>query len=113
MVMLSLLFAQMALAGYVCPGMADAKSMAETMAAGEPCGGMDSEQPVLCHQHAAGTSLSFEQVKVTTPSLPAVVQVLLVPLVLVSQGYQLPPQSRPELHPPPDPIFLATRRLRV
>ncbi|MEJ8850230.1 hypothetical protein [Variovorax rhizosphaerae] len=112
-VMLSLLFSQMALAAYVCPGMADSQGMAETMAAGQPCEGMDTEQPVLCHQHANGPSLSFEQIKVATPSLPAIVQVLVMPLVLASHGHDLPPQSVPELHPPPDPVFLATRRLRV
>lgn len=114
-VVLSLLFSQLALASYVCPGAADAAAMAEMMAAtGEPCEGMDAAQPVLCHQHAADMSLSFEPVKAATPSLPAIVQVLAVPLVLVSEGHALPQQARPEWqHPPPDPVFLATRRLRV
>ena len=115
LVVLSLLFSQLALASYVCPGDAEAASMAGmTMAAGEPCEGMDTAQPVLCHQHAADMSLSFEPVKLATPSLPAIVQVLLVPLVLVAQGQALPRQARPEWqHPPPDPVFLATLRLRV
>ncbi|WP_232080659.1 hypothetical protein [Variovorax sp. SRS16] len=111
--MLSLLFSQLALASYVCPGMSDAAVMTGMMVAGEPCEGTDTAQPVLCHQHAAGTSLSFEQAKVATPSLPAVVQVLLVPLVLDAEGHGLPPQSEPEQRPPPDPVFLSTRRLRV
>ena len=115
LVVLSLLFSQLALASYVCPGEAEAASMAGmTMVAGEPCEGMDTAQPVLCHQHAADMSLSFEPVKLATPSLPAIVQVLLVPLVLVAQGHALPQQARPEWqHPPPDPVFLATLRLRV
>ena len=115
LVVLSLLFSQLALASYVCPGAADAASAAEmTMAPGEPCEGTDTAQPVLCHQHAADMSLSFEPVKLATPSLPAIVQVLLVPLVLVAQGQALPRQARPEWqHPPPDPVFLATLRLRV
>jgi len=114
-VVLSLLFSQLALASYVCPGAADAGPTGEmAMAPGEPCEGMDTAQPVLCHQHAADMSLSFEPVKLATPSLPAIVQVLLVPLVLVAQGHALPPQARPERqHPPPDPVFLATLRLRV
>jgi hypothetical protein len=114
-VVVSLLFSQLALASYVCPGAADAAAMAEMMAAtGEPCEGMDAAQPVLCHQHAADMSLSFEPVKTATPSLPAIVQVLALPVVLASQGHALPPQARPERqHPPPDPVFLATRRLRV
>ncbi|RQO39671.1 hypothetical protein DBV14_30740 [Variovorax sp. KBW07] len=114
LVVLSLLFSQLALAGYVCPGVPVAPAMAEMMAAGEPCEGMDTAQPVLCYQHAADMSLSFEPVKLATPSLPAIVQMLVVPLVLVSQGHALPVQAVPERqHPPPDPVFLATRRLRV
>ncbi|WP_230559056.1 hypothetical protein [Variovorax paradoxus] len=115
LVVLSLLFSQLALASYVCPGAVDAVSTAEmAMAPGEPCEGMDTAQPVLCHQHAADMSLSFEPVKLATPSLPAIVQVLRVPLVMVAQGHALPQQARPERqHPPPDPVFLETLRLRV
>jgi hypothetical protein len=112
-VVLSLLFSQLALASYVCPGAAELDAMAEMMAAGEPCEGMDSAQPVLCHQHAADMSLSFEPVKVATPSLPAVVQMLVLPLVPLSEVRDLPLQFEPEQRPPPDPVFLATRRLRV
>jgi len=113
-VVLSLLFSQLALASYVCPGVPDTGSMAEMMATGAPCEGMDAVQPVLCYQHAADMSLSFESVKLTTPSLPAVVQIVVMPLVLVSEGHALPQQAEPERqHPPPDPVFLATRRLRV
>ena len=112
-VVLSLLFSQLALASYVCPGMPDAAAMAETMAAGEPCEGMDAAQPVLCHQYGADMSLSFEPVKVATPSLPAVVQILVVPLMLLSAGRDLPLQLEPEQRPPPDPVYLETRRLRV
>ncbi|MGO4390531.1 hypothetical protein AB4Z46_04155 [Variovorax sp. M-6] len=113
-VVLSMLFAQLALASYVCPGAADAVAMAQMMAAGEPCEGMDSAQPVLCHQHAADMSLSYEQVKVATPSLPAIIQVLVVPLVLDAQrAVAHPAAAAPELRPPPDPLFLSTLRLRV
>lgn len=113
-VVISLLFSQLALASYVCPGMTDADAMAEMMAAGEPCEGMDSAQPVLCHQHAADMKLSYEQVKLATPSLPAVIQVLIVPLVLeVQLAAAAPVGPSPELRPPPDPLFLSTLRLRV
>jgi hypothetical protein len=113
LVVISLLFSQLALARYVCPGVPDAKAMAEMMAAGEPCEGMDAVQPVLCHQHSADMSLSFEPVKVATPSLPAVLHVLVLPLLLVSEGRLLPPQVQPDQRPPPDPVYLETRRLRV
>ena len=113
-VVLALLFSQLALASYVCPGTPDAESMAETMAAGTPCESMDIVQPVLCFQHAADLSLSFEPVKLATPSLPAIVQLVVMPLVLVSEGHAFPAQAVPERqHPPPNPVFLATRRFRV
>lgn len=113
-VVLSLLFSQLALANYVCPGQADAAAMAEMMAAGEPCEGMDQAQPMLCHQHSAGAAQSFEAVKLPTASQPMVVQVLVLPLVLDAvEAETLPATSAPEARPPPDPVFLSTLRLRV
>lgn len=113
-VVLSLLFSQLALAAYVCPGVPDTQAMAEIVASAAPCEGMDMAQPVLCFQHAADLSLSFEPVKLATPSLPAIVQIVVMPLVLVSEGHALPRQAEPERqHPPPEPVFLSTRRLRV
>ena len=113
LVVLSLLFSQLALASYVCPGMPDPAAMAEMMAAGAPCEGMDAAQPVLCHQHSADMSLSVEVAKVAAPSLPAVLHVLVVPVVLGSEGLHRPPQVHPDERPPPDPVYLETRRLRV
>ena len=113
-VVISLLFSQLALASYVCPGAADAAAMAEMMAAGEPCEGMDTAQPVLCHQYAANMPLSFEPVKLATPSLPAILQVLVVPLLLEAQlAIATAVAAPPELRPPPAPVFLSTRSLRV
>jgi len=114
LMVLSLLFSQLALASYVCPKVVNSVAMAEMMAAGEPCASMDTAQPVLCYQYAADMSQSFEPVKVLSPSLPAIVQVLVVPLLLVTQGHALPQQAEPERqHLPPKPVFLATGRLRV
>jgi len=114
-VVLSLLFSQLALANYVCPGAPDSAAMAEMMAAGEPCQGMDQAQPTLCHQHSAGVAQSFEAVKVPAPSLPAIVQVLVVPWVLDAvEAVDVPiAAAAPEAQPPPDPLFLSTLRLRV
>lgn len=113
-VVMSLLFSQLALANYVCPGQADAAAMADTMAAGLPCEGMDTVQPVLCHQHSGGAAQSFEAVKLPIASPPMVVQMLVLPLVLRAvEADALPAASVPEARPPPDPIFLSTLRLRV
>jgi hypothetical protein len=114
-VAVSLLFSQLALANYVCPGATDAVVMAEMTAAGVPCDGMDQAQPTLCHQHSAGVAQSFEAVKVPAPSLPAIVQVLVVPLVLDAvEAVDVPlAATGSDEHPPPDPLFLSTLRLRV
>jgi hypothetical protein len=113
-VVVSLLFSQLALANYVCPGKADMEQMSQMMASGTPCEGMDASAPVLCHQHATDASQSFEMAKVATPTLPIVVQMLLVPLLLDSPAAaSLPYSGRPEAQPPPDPVFLQTLRLRV
>jgi len=114
-VAVSLLFSQLALANYVCPGATDAVVMAEMTAAGVPCDGMDQAQPTLCHQHSAGVAQSFEAVKVPAPSLPAIVQVLVVPLVLDAvEAVDAPlAATGSDEHPPPDPLFLSTLRLRV
>jgi len=113
-VVLSLLFSQLALASYVCPGQNNAEVMAAMMAADEPCEGMDPVQPTLCHQHSSGTVQSFEAIKLPAASQPVIVQVLELPLVLdVSEAVALPMAATAAARPPPDPLFLSTLRLRV
>lgn len=113
-VVLSVLFAQLALAGYVCPQEDSVEAMTARMEAGMPCEGMDQQQPVLCHQYTNAPDVTFEAVKLPVASLPAIVQVLELPLVLefdaalaVSWPITL------DVRPPPDPLFLSTLRLRV
>jgi hypothetical protein len=97
---LSLLFSQWALAQYVCPQQADVQAMAD--------------QPALCHQHAADQAQSFEPAKLPTAGQPAAVQVFELPLQLEARRAVAAPASASfEAQPPPDPVFLSTRRLRV
>lgn len=113
-VVVSLLFSQLALAGYVCPAQGDARAMAEMMAAGQPCDGMDAAQPVLCHQHASASPQSFEAVKLPAASQPALLQVLRLPPVPdAGAAVAAPVAASAAARPPPDPLFLATLRLRV
>ena len=113
-VVTSLLFSQLAMAGYDCPAAATPAAMAEMVASGMPCDGMDQAQPALCHEQATSAPQSFEAVKVPVPSLPMVIQVLQLPLVLdAADAVAIPPADTPEARPPPDPLFLATLRLRV
>jgi len=112
LVIVALLFAQLALASYVCPSAQE--RMSESMAAGMPCDGDDPALPALCHQHATDASQSFEMARAAAPSLPTVVQMLVVPAVHdLARPLLVPFGERPEARPPPDPVFLQTLRLRV
>jgi hypothetical protein len=118
----SLLFMQLALAQYVCPapvlGDRDFEAIASAMemAPGQPCSGMESpsEQPQLCHQHCTDAAQSYEPVKVPTLTLPAVVQLLQIPLRVddTRRVAALYASSR-HAQPPPPLVFLSTLRLRV
>ena len=113
-VVLSLLFSQLALASYVCPGQSDAHAMAAMAEAGIPCEGMDQAQPVLCHQHSADPAKTFEAVKLPVVGPPAILQELELPQVLeAAAAAAVPETATSEAQPPPDPIFLSTLRLRV
>jgi hypothetical protein len=115
LVILSLLFSQIALANYVCPSQVPARSTGSMhMAPGTPCESMDLAQPALCYQHAADPGQVVQPAQVVAPSLPAIVQVLFAPMVLRPlDAVAIPRTSSAEARPPPDPIFLATLRLRV
>lgn len=114
-VVLSLLFAQLALARYVCPQQAGAEAMAAMVQAGVPCQGMDPVQPALCHEHSADPGKAFEAVKLPAAGLPAIVQVIEHPLVFEADAPRgaVPAAGTTEGQPPPDPLFLSTLRLRV
>lgn len=116
LVVVSLLFAQLALANYVCPAGASEAPTVMEMAPGEPCEGMasDASQPVLCHQHCAEAPQSLDAAKVPAVSLPAVVQVLTVPVRLdLAASVAESHAAAGDAHPPPEPVFLSTLRLRV
>jgi hypothetical protein len=109
----SLLFMQLALASYVCPVAQPEPVMdmpCEDMAAPEPAGA-----PVLCHQHCTHAAQSFEPLKLPTVTLPAVVQVLVVPLRVDIEVNRraVAFASTGQAQPPPSPVFLSTLRLRV
>lgn len=88
LVVLALLFAQMALASYVCPTVASGERAAMEMTPGEPCEGMvqdqDQERPALCYQHCNGAPQVSDLVKLPVVSLPAIVHVVVLPLLLAS-----------------------------
>ena len=114
LVVLSLLFAQLALANYLCPQQASAQAMAARMEAGLPCQGMDADQPALCAGHCADAPQSADPAKLPSLAAPRVVLVLELPLLLdAAAARAVPRTATAEGQPPPDPLFLATLRLRV
>jgi hypothetical protein len=116
LLVLSLLFSQLALAGYICSAAAEPEQAVMEMAPGEPCEGMDAAQDltVLCHQHCTDAPQSFEGVKLFSLPLPAVVQELLVPLTLDAAAQEAAVFAHAgQAQPPPEPVFLSTLRLRV
>jgi len=113
-VVLTMLFSQLALANYVCPGAPAPEQIAAMMVAGEPCSGMDEAAPVLCHQFGADATQSFEAAKLAAPTLPGIVQFVVLPVVLDSASLvALPFSTTSDARPPPEPVFLQTLRLRV
>jgi hypothetical protein len=67
----SLLFMQLAVAGYVCPMDGQAGEMAAMAEAGMPCTGemspVDAEQPALCHAHCQSDQQAVDKVQTATP----------------------------------------------
>jgi hypothetical protein len=109
--MVSLVFAQLALAQYICP-VADQAVALEP----PPCHdeGQQQSQPALCHQHCTNAPQSFEPVKIPALTLPAIVQVLVVPLRIAGgEREAIAFATKGEAQPPPAPVFLSTLRLRV
>ena len=113
-VVVALLFSQLALASYVCPGLSADQRMSERMAAGLPCDGDDPAMPVLCHQHATDASQAVELAKVAAPTVPIILHMLVFASLQDSARHLVVPFVQPaEARPPPDPLFLQTLRLRV
>ena len=116
LLVVSLLFSQLALANYVCPGAVEPVQGVMEMAPGEPCEGMAAaqDQTVLCYQHCTDAPQSFDGMKLPSLSVPVVMQVLLVPLTVdVATQEAAVFADAGEGQPPPEPVFLSTLRLRV
>lgn len=106
LVMTALLFSQMVLAGHSCPTISGQEQAAE-MAPGEPCEGMgaDAGQPLLCYPHCTNPPQSADGLKLPSVSLPAVVQVLLVPLAIDTAAQEADGfANAEEARAPPGPI---------
>jgi hypothetical protein len=94
---ISLLFAQLAVAAYACPGMAAPERVAanamKAMEGMEHCTGMDKVQPNLCHAHNHTSQQSLDR-----PDLPPVppflasglVQMVVMPELIVPPSHAAP-----------------------
>jgi hypothetical protein len=79
----SMLFMQLAVASYVCPGMpASSEGQAASASVGAAdmpnCEGMDTAQSTLCHLHAHGEPAKQSLDKNQVPDVPPFVPVMLV-----------------------------------
>ena len=108
------LFAQLALARYVCPAQAQVDAAAALQAAGMGCAGLDADQPALCHQQAMGGAQHLDATAAPAMPLAMLIQTVAWPLLpAAGLARPMPPVASAPAWPPPDPVFLATRRLRV
>ena len=68
----SLLFMQLAVAGYACPVDGKVGEVAAMAAAGMPCAGdmpsVDTDQPGLCHAHCQSAQQSVDKVQPPSPT---------------------------------------------
>jgi hypothetical protein len=69
--LVSLLFMQLAVAGYACPVQSKVSEVAAMARAGMPCAGdmttMDTDQPGLCHAHCQSAQQTADKVQVPMP----------------------------------------------
>ena len=69
--LISLLFMQLAVAGYACPIGSKVGAVAAMAEAGMPCAGdmttVDVDQPGLCHAHCQSAQQAADKVQVSTP----------------------------------------------
>jgi hypothetical protein len=69
--LVSLLFMQLAVAGYACPIDARVSEVTAMAEAGMPCAGemtsVDTEQPGLCHEHCQSAQQTVENVHAPMP----------------------------------------------
>jgi hypothetical protein len=99
----SLLFMQLAVAGYACPVDAKVSEVAAMAEAGLPCAGdmaiVDAEQPGLCHAHCQSTQQTVD--KAQSPA----------PIAAVTTGFTYtiePVHPSPAAHPAQAPSLSRT-----
>jgi hypothetical protein len=110
--MFSMLFMQVALASYVCPGLPYLALSAPVVSAAMPdCDGMDTDQPVLCQAHSQDQGSKQSLDKPQAPQVHAFVAAAMVQTVLSLDFSLLPYQPRAAnelavLSPAPDIAIL-------
>ena len=117
LLVVALLFSQLALASYVCPALSADERMSETMASGMPCDGDDPSMPVLCHQHAtrcfailpdgegSGAESSYRRADARSPELARLGEAFVRPLRRAARG---PATTRSSLSPDPQTALLTS-----
>ena len=97
--LVSLLFMQLALASYSCPGAASRVAETGTRAlTGMPCeettaGAMDQQQPGLCHAHCQAEHQSADKYQVLAPAMQIELATSLIPPRLIPVPLGAPLQA--------------------
>ncbi|MRV71744.1 hypothetical protein GJ700_08385 [Duganella sp. FT92W] len=93
---ISLLFAQLAVAAYACPGMVTPERLAISAMEGmEHCTAMDNAQPNLCHAHNHASQQSLDRPDV--PPVPPFLASGLVQMVVMPELIVPPSQAAPAI----------------
>jgi hypothetical protein len=106
----ALLIAQIAVSAYACPdGTKTVKLGAGSMTqhAGQPCAGLDADQPSLCNEHCKSqASAEAVQVPAMPPAMPSGLAVPAADFhrILPLSRYAAPDRDRPTI-PPPSILF--------
>ena len=119
--LVSMLFMQLALAGYACPELklaADFAAMVKTSTAATEmpgCAQMDGVQPSLCHAsaHTQHQSLEKHEVPLVQAFIPALISLILIPTPVASSLTPFQFSSIRQSGAPPPPLSIRNCCFRI
>ena len=119
--LVSMLFMQLVLAGYVCPQAsvdtsASGMVIMPTMVSDMPgCDQMDTVQPSLCHAsvHAVHQSLDKHELPPVSPFVPAAMSLVLVQLVVPTSAVAFALDTARQTGAPPPPLAIRNCCFRI
>lgn len=119
--LVSMLFMQLVLAGYVCPkasvdsSASEMAAMSTTVSDMPGCDQMDTAQPSLCHAstHATHQSLDKHELPSVQPFVPTTMSLVLVNLVIPSSTSPFERNTARQSGAPPPPLAIRNCCFRI